>query len=301
MGLNKLTAGQIATGSILVSVLVLLFKLAAWYMSGSIALFSDAMESLVNVSAAVLAWFAVRYAQRPADEDHPFGHHKAEYFSAVAEGFLIILAAVLIVEQAVEAIVTGTHADWGVWALGINAIAMAANFLWARALILAGGRLNSPAFSAGGRHLMSDVWTSVGVLVGLLLVLATGWSILDPIIALLVAVNILREGLHVVSDSVAGLMDSAASDDEQAQIREIIHTNAEGALQVHGIKTRRAAQVLFVEFHMVVDGRMSVAESHAICDHLEAKLTAALPGVEVTIHVEPETKLEPGGIAPIAD
>ena len=157
MGLNKLTAGQIATGSILVSVLVLLFKLAAWYMSGSIALFSDAMESLVNVSAAVLAWFAVRYAQRPADEDHPFGHHKAEYFSAVAEGFLIILAAVLIVEQAVEAIVTGTHADWGVWALGINAIAMAANFLiWARALILAGGRLNSPAFSAGGRHLMSD-------------------------------------------------------------------------------------------------------------------------------------------------
>jgi cation diffusion facilitator family transporter len=301
MGVSKLTAGQIATGSILVSVIVLLFKLVAWYISGSIALFSDAMESLVNVSAAVLAWFAVRYAQRPADDDHPFGHHKAEYFSAVAEGFLIILAAVLIVEQAVETIFNGAQADWGGLALLINAVAMAANLVWARVLIRAGGRFSSPAFSAGGRHLMSDVWTSAGVLAGLLMVLATGWSILDPLLALLVAVNILREGLRVVSESVSGLMDRAASDEEQAQIREIIHTNAEGALQVHGIKTRRAAQVLFVEFHMVVDGRMTVAESHAICDHLEAKLKSALPGTEVTLHVEPETKLEAGGIAPVAD
>ena len=148
---------------------------------------------------------------------------------------------------------------------------------------------------------MSDVWTSAGVLAGLLLVLITGWSILDPLIALLVAINILREGLKVVAESVSGLMDKAGSAEEQAQIRNIIHANAEGALQVHGIKTRRAAQVLFVEFHMVVDGRMSVDEAHAICDHVEAKLVAALPGAEVTIHVEPESKLEPGGIAPIAD
>lgn len=294
----RLNTTQIAAGSIAVSVCVLSMKLLAWWLSGSIALFSDALESCVNVGAAILAWLAVRYAQRPPDDDHPFGHHKAEYFAAVAEGVLIILAAVLIVEQAVEAIFTEASSQMGPFALVVSGIATVINFIWARVLLSSGRTLNSPAFSAGGRHLMSDVWTSVGVVSGLCLVLSTGMSVLDPMIALVVAINILREGFHVVSDSIGGLMDSAASPEEQVQIQEIVHRSGGGALQIHGIKTRRAATALFVEFHMVVDGQMTVEQSHDICDRLEVNIAAALPGVNVTIHVEPETKLEDDGISP---
>lgn len=297
---TRLTASQIASGTIVVSVVVLLLKLGAWAMTGSVALFSDAMESLVNVSAAVLAWFAIRYAQRPADDGHPFGHHKAEYFSAVIEGIMIILAAVLILHQAFATLTAGTRADLSAIGLGVNGIALVINLVWAQVLLRAGKRVNSPAFAAGGRHLMGDVWTSAGVMVGLLLVLATGWHILDPILALLVAVNILREGLHVVSDSIDGLMDKAASPDEQEKIASVILGSGGGALQIHDIKTRRAGKAIFVEFHMVVDGEMSVAESHDICDRLEAEIEAALPGVHVTIHVEPDNKLEADGIEPPA-
>ncbi|TNJ41167.1 cation diffusion facilitator family transporter [Phaeobacter sp. B1627] len=297
---SRLSARQIAGGTIAVSVLVLLLKLAAWALTGSVALFSDAMESLVNVSAAVLAWFAIRYAERPADDSHPFGHHKAEYFSAVIEGIMIILAAVLIVDQAVSALVTQAHADLSPLALIVNAAALVVNLIWAQVLLNSGARLGSPAFAAGGRHLMSDVWTSAGVLAALGLALVTGWTLLDPVLALLVAVNILREGLHVVSTSVDGLMDRAATEEEQDKIRTVILGSGGGALQIHDIKTRRAGKAMFVEFHMVVDGEMSVAESHDICDRLEAEIEATLPGVYVTIHVEPDHKLEDTGLEPTA-
>lgn len=296
--LNRLTSNQIATGTILVALGVLALKSLAWWASGSVALFSDALESLVNVGAALLAWMAVRYAQRPADASHPFGHHKAEYFSAVAEGVMIILAAILIVEQSVEALVSGPALNDGVFALSVNSVAMILNLLWAQILMRSARRLNSPAFAAGGRHLMGDVWSSLGVIAGLGLAMVTGWSLLDPILALFVAVNILREGFHVVAESVSGLMDGAATSEDQARIQSIILTAAGGALQIHDIKTRRAGAALFVEFHMVVDGQMTVADSHAICDRLEHEIEAALPGVEVIIHVEPETKLEETGIAP---
>ncbi|NIZ15570.1 cation diffusion facilitator family transporter, partial [Phaeobacter sp. HF9A] len=243
LGLStRLTAQQIASGTIVVSVLVMALKLGAWRLSGSVALFSDAMESLVNVSAAVLAWFAVRYAQRPADDGHPFGHHKAEYFSAVVEGIMIILAAVLIVDQAISAMVNRADAELTPLALAVNAVALVINGIWAQVLLRAGARLSSPAFAAGGRHLMSDVWTSAGVMVGLLLVLLTGWSLLDPVLALLVAVNILREGLHVVSESVDGLMDKAATPEEQEKIHAVILGSGGGALQIHDIRTRRAGK-----------------------------------------------------------
>ncbi|PRZ47025.1 cation diffusion facilitator family transporter [Tritonibacter scottomollicae] len=295
---TRLSASQIAGGTIVVSLLVLALKLGAWALTDSVALFSDAMESLVNVSAAVLAWFAIRYAERPADDGHPFGHHKAEYFSAVIEGIMIILAAALIVHQAISALTSGAMANLTPVALVVNAAALAINLLWAQILLRSGLRLKSPAFEAGGRHLMSDVWTSAGVMGGLILVLVTGWTVLDPILALLVAVNILREGLHVVSDSVDGLMDKAASDEEQDKIRAVILGSGGGALQIHDIKTRRAGKAIFVEFHMVVDGAMTVAQSHDICDRLEHEIEATLPGVHVTIHVEPDHKLEDSGLEP---
>lgn len=295
---QKFSAEQLATGSILIALAVMGLKVAAWMMTGSVALLSDALESLVNIGGAVMAWFAVRYAQRPPDTGHPYGHHKAEYFSAVIEGILIVIAALVIVHEAVNALSRPEMADWSPAGLLVNALAMAVNLLWAQVLLRAGARLSSPALSAGGRHLMSDVWTSAGVLAGLGLALASGWAVLDPLLALLVAVNILREGWRVIASSVNGLMDMAAPEAERARIEEIIHRSAAGALQVHGLKTRRAGRALFVEFHMVVDGAMSVRAAHDICDRVEAALKAALPDAQAVIHVEPEHKLEPAGIKP---
>ncbi|MEX0303079.1 MAG: cation diffusion facilitator family transporter [Leisingera sp.] len=295
---QRFNATQLATGSILIALAVTGLKVAAWMLTGSVALLSDALESFVNIGGAVIAWFAVRYAQRPADDGHPYGHHKAEYFSAVAEGIMIVIAAVVILHEAVNALGRPAAADWGTAGLLVNALAMVMNLAWARVLLAAGGRLKSPALSAGGRHLMSDVWTSAGVLAGLVLALASGWTVLDPLLALVVAVNILREGWLVIASSVNGLMDTAAPADERARIEEIIHQSANGALQVHGLKTRRAGQALFIEFHMVVDGAMSVQVSHDICDLVETALHEALPEAQVVIHVEPEHKLEPAGIKP---
>ncbi|UWQ33138.1 cation diffusion facilitator family transporter [Leisingera sp. M527] len=295
---QRLSAGQLATGSILIALAVMGLKTAAWVMTGSVALLSDALESLVNIGGAVMAWFAVRYAQRPPDAGHPFGHHKAEYFSAVAEGILIVIAALVIVHEAVNALGRPAAAEWGTAGMVVNAMAMGVNLVWARVLLRAGRRLHSPALSAGGRHLMSDVWTSAGVLLGLVLALASGWAVLDPLLALLVAVNILREGWLVIAASVNGLMDTAAPEGERAEVEEIIHSSAAGALQVHGLKTRRAGRALFVECHMVVNGSMTVQEAHDICDRVEGALRKAFPDAQPVIHVEPETKLEPAGITP---
>ncbi|UWQ62896.1 cation diffusion facilitator family transporter [Leisingera caerulea] len=295
---QRLSAQQLATGSILIALAVMALKVAAWMMTGSVALLSDALESLVNIGGAVMAWFAVRYAQRPPDADHPYGHHKAEYFSAVIEGILIVIAALVILHEAISALTRPAAADWGAAGMVVNALAMLVNLAWARMLLLAGASLKSPALSAGGRHLMSDVWTSAGVLAGLGLALATGWTVLDPLLALLVGVNILREGWLVIAASVGGLMDTAAPAEERARIEEILHASANGAMQVHGLKTRRAGRALFVEFHMVVDGAMTVRAAHDICDRVEAALRAAIPDVQPVIHVEPEHKLEPAGIAP---
>ncbi len=297
--MQGMNAERLALGTILVAVLVLALKLLAWRLTDSVALLSDALESLVNVGGAVMAWVAVHYAKKPADAGHPFGHYKAEYFSAVLEGIMIIIAALLIVQQSVQALGNlGETADWGRAGLLVNGAALGLNLIWARLLITRGSALSSPALIAGGRHLMSDVWTSVGVLVGLGLALATGWAILDPLLALFVAVNILREGYGVVVSSVNGLMDSAAPEEERAEIEELLHHAATGALQVHGLKTRRAGVALFVEFHMVVEGSMTVQASHDICDCIEEAIQAAFPEAQVTIHVEPEHKLEPSGIAP---
>ena len=297
--MQGMNAERLALGTTLVALLVLALKLLAWWLTDSVALLSDALESLVNVGGAVMAWMAVHYAKKPADAGHPFGHYKAEYFSAVLEGIMIIIAALLIVQQSVQALGNLSETvEWGRAGLLVNAMALVLNLLWARLLITRGTVLSSPALIAGGRHLMSDVWTSVGVLIGLILALVTGWAVLDPLLALFVGVNILREGYGVVVSSVNGLMDSAAPEEERAQIEELLQHAASGALQVHGLKTRRAGVALFVEFHMVVEGTMTVQASHDICDCIEEAIQVAFPEAQVTIHVEPEHKLEPSGIAP---
>ncbi|QLF71039.1 cation transporter [Peteryoungia desertarenae] len=269
-------------------------KLVAWWFTGSVALLSDALESTVNVIAAFIAYFVIRYAQKPADNDHPYGHHKAEYISAVVEGVLIVVAALVIINEAVSALANPEILDAPALGLAINAAAGVINLIWARVLIRVGRSHRSPALLADGHHIMSDVVTSAGVLVGLLAVLVTGYAILDPLLAMIVAINILWQGWKVISRSVDGLMDKGVDPAEEEAIKKAIAENAQGSLGVHYLRTRQAGAVTFVAFDLVVPAAMTVVEAHAICDRLEAAVRAVLPGGRVTIHVEPETEMAHG-------
>jgi cation diffusion facilitator family transporter len=286
----------LAGASIFVALAVMAIKLVAWQLTGSVALYSDALESTVNVVAAALAFLAVRVSHKPADDSHPFGHHKAEYFSAVLEGVLIVIAALLILVEAVRTVRAPVPMHDPVTGLGVNAIAGVVNLGWAYLLLRYGKRHKSPALVADGYHIMTDVVTSAGVIVGLLAALATGWYVLDPLLAILVAVNILWQGWKVIGSSVQGLMDSAVEPQEHIRIRDIISAHSEGAIEVHDLKTRIAGRATFIEFHLVVDAGMTVGDSHRICDAIEDALKAEIDNARVIIHVEPEeeAKLPPG-------
>lgn len=290
------TVMRLAVGSIVVGLTVLALKFAAFWLTGSVALYSDALESIVNVAAAVAALVAIRLSAKPADRNHPYGHHKAEYFSAVIEGVLIIVAALSIARAAYLAIVEPHDPAFTAEGLAINALASVINGAWAAVLIRQGRARRSPALSADGRHLLTDVISSVGVLAGVILAAATGYLLLDPILALLVAVNILWSGWQLVKSSVGGLMDEAVAPEALEAIREIISRNADGALEAHDLRTRQAGRVTFIDFHLVVPGELSVLEAHAICDRIEAALRAEVGEATITIHVEPEDKAKHTGV-----
>jgi cation diffusion facilitator family transporter len=294
MAANRTLA--IATTSILIGVIVLGLKFLAWWVTGSIALYSDALESIVNVVTAIAALIAVRLAQRPADAILPYGYHKAEYFSAVLVGVMIIVAAILILREAIFGFLAPELPDAPVQGLAVSGVATLINLVWALVLIREGRKARSPAIAADGRHLMTDVVSTAGVLVGLGLVYATGWAQLDAVLAALVAINILWSGWGVIRESVGGLMDVAVPADTQKTIRDVIATNADGALEAHDIRTRQAGRMTFIDFHLVVPGAMSVDAAHTICDAIEAKLREAVKDVQITIHVEPEEKAKHAGI-----
>ncbi len=286
---------RLAAFSIVVALIVMAIKYVAYLLTGSVALYSDALESIVNVITAVAALIAVRVSAQPADRNHPFGHHKAEYFSAGLEGALIVIAAILILQQAYDAWQTPRTLTTPIIGIAINAVAGVINAAWAWHLLRRGRAWRSPAISADGWHLLTDVATSVGVLVGLLLAVATGWYFLDPLLAAVVAVHILWVGWRLTSQSMSGLMDEAVNTEVLAQIRKVIASNASGALQIHDLRTRIAGRATFIEFHLVVPGRMSVEEAHDICDRLEVALGDAIDGAEVHIHVEPEGEAKTKG------
>ncbi|KMO38763.1 cadmium transporter [Methylobacterium variabile] len=276
--------------------LVLALKFGAWWITGSLALYSDALESIINVVAAMTAFVALRVAAQPADQDHPYGHHKAEYFSAVIEGALIIVAAVMILREAYDALQAPKALDAPLIGVAVNGVATVINLVWGVMLMRRGRELRSPALVADGKHVLADVVTSAGVLAGLGLVTATGWAILDPVIAVVVALNILWSGGAMVRDSVNGLMDQAAPAEMVTQIRRLISEHGEGALEAHDVRTRHAGQATFIDFHLVVPGEMTVAESHAICDRLESAIEGAVAGAVVTIHVEPAEEAKQRGV-----
>ncbi len=285
-----------ALQSVLVALLVLGLKYLAYLLTGSVALYSDALESIINVVAAGGAYLALRVSARPADAGHPYGHSKAEYLSAVTEGVLIVLAAISIVREALPLLTQPRSVEAPLLGLGISAGASVINFLWAGVLLRTGKSRRSPALMADGRHVMSDVVTSAGVLIGVVVAKYTGWLILDPLLAVLVALNILWSGFNLVRESVGGLMDAAVDPGTERRIRQAISEQAGGALEAHDLRTRHAGAVTFVEFHLVVPGSMTVEEAHAICDRLEDGLQAAVEGANVTIHVEPQEKAKHHGV-----
>lgn len=291
---NETRLRLLATASIAVALVVMGIKYLAYVVTGSVALYSDALESVVNVVAACAALFAVWMSSKPPDREHPYGHHKAELLSAVLEGALIIVAAVLIVREAAEAFLTPRAINDPVQGLLINGVATVLNAGWSAFLINRGRAWRSPAIEADGWHVMTDVWTSVGVLGGIVLATVTGWTVLDPLLALAVAANILYAGYRIVGRSVSGLLDEAAPEEMQARIRGAIAAHGDGAIEAHDIRTRHAGRATFIEFHLVVPGDMSVDEAHDICDRLEAALEAEIEGSDVIIHIEPDRKAKPG-------
>ncbi|HTW71855.1 MAG TPA: cation diffusion facilitator family transporter [Acetobacteraceae bacterium] len=287
---------RIAIGSIGVGCLVLALKGAAWWVTGSVALYSDALESTLHLATGLLVLFALRFAAMPADANHPFGHSKVEFFAAVIEGVLIVIAALSIFDQA-----------WLTWrhphplampaeGIGLNAVATLLNGAWALVLLRTGRRLRSPALQADGRHLLADVVTSVGIAMGVVLAVLTGYLPLDPLIAGVAGIYVLWSGMRMISGSVGGLMDAAPEPAVINRIRELVAESATGALEAHDLRTRHAGRLTFLEFHLVVPGDMTVAESHAICDRIEETLLAEMPHVAVTIHVEPPEKAKQHGV-----
>ncbi len=289
-------AERLALGSVGLGVVVLALKAAAWWVSGSAAFYSDALETTVNVAAGAIALYAIRLASRPADADHPYGHDKAEFFSAVIEGVLIVIAAISIFREAWQELWTPRALTLNALPFALSLSATALNCLWSLNLARAGRRLRSAALSADGRHLMSDVVSSLGIAAGVALVLLSGKTLIDPAVAALAGIYVLWSGVRTVSASVGGLMDAAPDARVVARIRELVSDTAVGALEAHDLRSRHAGRLTFLEFHLVVPGTMTVAELHAICDRVEAALKSEMEYLVITIHVEPEAKAKQHGV-----
>jgi cation diffusion facilitator family transporter len=273
--------------SIAAAVATIALKACAWLLTGSVGFLSDAAESIVNLVGALVALIAVRVSVRPPDDDHAYGHEKAEYLSAGAEGALILAAAVGVAWVAVARLVDPQPlSDVGV-GVAVSAVAAGLNLIVAKLLIRVGREQRSITLEADGRHLMTDVWTSVGVVGGIVAVVLTGWERLDPIIALLVALNIVRTGVQLLGRSAGGLMDHALGPAEQAEIQAVLDAHREDGVEFHALRTRQAGRRAFVSLHLLVPGAWTVQQGHDRAERVERDLRERLPYATVFTHVEP--------------
>jgi cation diffusion facilitator family transporter len=281
---------RMALLSIAASLVTMALKFGAWYLTDSVSLFSDAAESLVNLAGGLVAFGALTIAARPADDDHAYGHDKAEYFSSGVEGALIMVAAVSIIYAAVERFFHPQMLhDLGPGLLA-SFLAALVNFATARVLLTVAAKRDSITLEADAKHLMTDVWTSAGVLGGLVVVMFAppSWQILDPIMAVAVALNIVVTGTGLMRRSMAGLMDSSLPQDEVRRIQAEVQALLPPGAAFGRLRTRKAGSRRFIEFNLLLPGATSVSEAHALCDRMEAVIEAALPKTLVTIHVEPQ-------------
>jgi cation diffusion facilitator family transporter len=285
---EQYSAQRAALASVLVGAAVLGLKLLAARVTDSVALLSDALESVVNVVAAAVLWAALRVSARPADHNHPYGHAKAEYFSAGFEGTLVVLAAATIAWQALARFGQPPRVpDLGL-GLAVSAAATLVNLSLAIALERVGRRRRSPALLADAIHVRSDVYTSVALYAGFGVAWATGYWVLDALLALAMAVYILWAGVRAMRESIGGLMDEGLAGEELRMIEGILVQQGPPVLEFHDLRTRRAGWRTFVELHLVVAGQTTVEEAHAICDRLELAIAHEVSDSEITIHVEPE-------------
>ena len=273
--------------SIAAAVATMALKGAAYGLTGSVGLLSDAVESVVNLIGAGIALAMLTIAARPADDDHAFGHSKAEYFSSGAEGTLIVLAAISIGVASVNRLMHPQPIEQAGAGLAVSTVGSLINFFVARILLRAGRVHNSITLEADARHLITDVWTSAGVICGITAVTLTGWQALDPLIALAVAVNIVWSGFLLIKRSTSGLMDSALPRDERVKVARILAGYEQQGVQYHALRTRQAASRRFVSVHVLVPGAWTVDAGHDLLEHLEADIRSALPEVTITTHLEP--------------
>jgi len=274
--------------SIAAAVSTILLKGAAWWMTDSVGLLSDALESFVNLAGALMALAMLSVAEMPEDETHAHGHGKAEYFSSAFEGFLILVAAVSIGYAAVDRLLHPRVLESVGIGLAVSVIASAINLATARILLQVGLKENSITLEADAHHLLTDVWTSAGVIVGVGLVWATGWLWLDPVIALLVAVNILWTGWKLLSRSASGLMDESVPPEQLRAIEGVLDTYRQQGLGFHALRTRQAGMRSFVMLHVLVPGAWSVKQGHDLVEKIEADIIHAVPNAHVTTHLEPQ-------------
>jgi cation diffusion facilitator family transporter len=272
--------------SIAAAVLTLGMKSAAYLLTDSVGLLSDAVESVVNLVASLTAFVSLYYAARPVDRSHTYGHEKIEFFSSGLEGVLILVAAGGIAWYAVRRLLLPEQLHLGLGLLIASAAAVL-NGAVGLLLVRVGRAHRSIVLEADGRHLLTDVWTSAGVLAGLGLVWLTGYDVLDPVVALIVAANIVWTGFGLVRRSFNGLMDHALPEAEQAAVRAAIEAQLGPHMHYHALRTRQAGARRFADFHLLVPGHFTVKQAHALTGRIEAALRAALPELEVTVHVEP--------------
>ena len=274
--------------SIGAAVVTIGLKSGAYLLTGSIGLLSDALESVVNLVAAIVALGVLTIVARPPDDEHAYGHDKAEYFSSGVEGALILIAAASIIYTASERLLNPQPIEQIGLGLLISLGASVVNFVVARVLLQAGRRHHSITLEADSNHLMTDVWTSVGVVAGMGAVALTGWERLDPIVAMIVAANIIWSGIRLLQRSVLGLLDTALTAPDQALVIAILtrYCEEEG-IQYHALRTREAGARRFVTMHILVPGAWSVAQGHRLLERIEAEVYEALPGANVLTHLEP--------------
>jgi cation diffusion facilitator family transporter len=288
--------------SVIAALATIGLKGAAYLVTGSIGLLSDALESLVNLVAALVALVALSVAARPADEDHAYGHSKAEYFSSGFEGALILIAAASIVVTAARRLVVPQPIHEPVLGLAITSVASLVNFAVARVLFQAGRRYESITLEADARHLMADVWTSGGVIVGVGAAALTAWHRLDALVAIAVAINVIRSGIDLVRRSMLGLLDTALPEETRRRITGILDAHASYGVRYHALRTRQAGARRFIAFHILVPGDWSVQRGHNLLEQIEEEIRDAVPNSSIDTHLEPiedpvsweDTRLERG-------
>lgn len=285
--LEQLTPQRLLWMSVCVAIATIILKTWAWYITGSVGLLSDAMESFVNLASALFAVAMVIIARRPADDDHPYGHHKAEYFSSAFEGGLIVVAAAAIIWATIPRFAHPQPLEQVGWGLVLSTAGSVLNGLLAWVMFKAAKAHRSIALDADARHLVTDVWTSVGVIVGIVAVVLTGWLWLDALVAIAVAINILREGFHLIWRSSQGLMDEAVEPEVMTDIAVVLKEFEHHTIRFDHLSTRRAGQRRFIDMHMHMPASWSLGRAAAVRTSVEQALMSAVPGLRASIQLLP--------------